>query len=191
METFDTELVARLRQGDREAFRIFVKDHQQQVFYLALSLTGNKQDAEDLCQEVFLRAFKALARFRGESKLSTWLHRITVNQFLDHKRRKHMQTVSLSGSENPGEDNMAEIRKLESASKTDEDAQRSELRHHIEQAMEQLTPRERSVFVLRHYQELPLREIGEMLEIAEGTVKALLYRAIRRMQKELAFYGGD
>lgn len=184
-------LIQQAQQHDKRAFRKLVERHQQNVYFLALDLSGNRQDAEDISQEVFLKAYRSLENFRGDAKLSSWLYRITVNCFMDTRRRKKLATVPLQ-SDTYEENN------LESVAISDADPpepiekiQSSALQKHIQNALRQLSPRERMVFVLRHYQELPLKEIGDMLEIAEGTVKTLLFRAIKRLQRELAFYQTD
>jgi RNA polymerase sigma-70 factor (ECF subfamily) len=184
-------LIQQAQQHDKRAFRKLVERHRQNVYFLALDLSGNRQDAEDISQEVFLKAYRSLENFRGEAKLSSWLYRITANCFMDTRRRKKLATVPLQ-SDTYEENN------LESVAISDADPpepiekiQSSALQKHIQNALRQLSPREQMVFVLRHYQDLPLKEIGEMLEIAEGTVKTLLFRAIKRLQKELAFYQTD
>jgi RNA polymerase sigma-70 factor (ECF subfamily) len=191
--TVDEErlLIQQAQQNDMQALRKLVERHRQNVYFLALDLCGNRQDAEDISQEVFLKAFRSLKKYRGEAKFGSWLYRITVNCAIDIKRRKKLHTLSIH-------EQTAEYEHPANISLRDENApdpleltQGSALQKHIRQALNRLSSRERMVFVLRHYQDLPLREIGDMLEIAEGTVKALLFRAIKRLQKELAFYQTD
>ena len=185
-------LIKQAQNGDRNAFRELVERHKRNVYFLALDLSGNRQDAEDISQEVFIKAYHSLIKFRGESKLSSWLYRITVNCFMDSRRKQQvLKTVSIHND--LGEETKPETHALldEHAPDPVELSQTSGLQKHIQIALNRLSPRERSVFVLRHYQELPLKEIGNMLDIAEGTVKALLFRAIKRLQKELAFYQAD
>ena len=186
----EKQMISAARQGQPAAFRELVERHKQHVYYLALDLTRNHHDAEDLSQEVFIRALRALPRFRGESRLSSWLYRITVNCFIDSKRRKQMMTVPIS--ESPEKEALPAAMQLAAeTAAADTRLHNSAIQEHIDQALRALSPRERSVFVLRHYHEMPLKDIGLTLDIAEGTVKALLFRAIRRLQKELAFYRPD
>lgn len=192
------DLIARIQSGDRNAFRELVERHKRDVYFLALDLLGNHHDAEDLSQEVFIRAYRAIGSFRGESRLRTWLYRITVNCAIDSRRRQRLATVPL---EDGGDDDRprAPAAALASADPLpDAVLEDGALQAGLRRALRRLTPRERSVFVLRHYNDLPLREIGAMLDIAEGTVKALLFRAVRRLQKELVGFrpgaqraGGD
>lgn len=186
----EKELIERAQRGEMGAFRELVERYQKTVYFLALDLCGCRQDAEDISQEVFLKAYRFLPNFRGEARLSSWLYRITVNCFMDTRRKTQLQTLSLH-NDAPGENHPPELSLPDPAADPSAPARSHELQQHIRRALGRLSPRERSVFVLRHYQELPLKEIGEMLEIAEGTVKALLFRAIKRLQKELAIYQAE
>lgn len=186
----ERELIERAQRGETAAFRELVERHHKTVYFLALDLCGHHHDAEDLSQEVFLKAYRYLPNFRGEARFSSWLYRITMNCFMDTRRRKRLQTLPFPGDA-PGENHPPELSLPDPAADPGASARSDELQRHIRRALDRLSPRERSVFVLRHYQELPLKEIAEMLEIAEGTVKALLFRAIKRLQKELAFYRAE
>lgn len=167
-------------------FRDVVEAHKKQVYYLALDLTGNHHDAEDLSQEVFIKAYQSMKDFRGDAKLSSWLHRITVNAFLDSKRKRSLRLLPFPESrERPAELPFRDERPDASPDRRLETAM---IQRHIDEALEKLTPRERAVFVLRHYNDLILRDVGQMLNISEGTVKTLLFRALRRLQKELRSY---
>jgi len=185
--TEERELISRAQRGERDAFQALVEQHKRNVFFLALDLSGNRQDAEDLSQDVFIRAFRYLKNFRGDAKFGSWLYRITVNCYLDSRRKKQMLIVSFN--EDLSEENYSADRSLKNshASSPENEIQASDLQLHIRRALAQLSPRERSVFVLRHYQEMPLKEIAAALDIAEGTVKSLLFRAIKRLQKALAW----
>jgi RNA polymerase sigma-70 factor, ECF subfamily len=171
-------LVESVQRGDKPAFQELVEKYKQKVYYMALDMTGNHHDAEDLSQEVFMKVFVSIKDFRGDSKLSSWLYRIAMNTCIDKTRRKRLKLVELdervvekpSASENPQSE-------MEARS----------TQHQIEQALQKLPPRQRCIFVMRHYNELMLKEIAEVLKISEGTVKAQLFRAVRRLQKDLGF----
>lgn len=187
----DFNLVRRACTGERGAFDEIVESNKKKVFYLAYDLTGSIQDAEDLSQEVFLKAYRGLARFKGEATLSSWLYRITLNSFLDRTRKlsfrkereqhqieevESMITPSLEGAPS-------------SIHHTPEDyAESEQIQSDIDTALEQLTPKERAVFVMRHYQSMPGKQVGTLLNISEGTVKSLLFRAIKKLQKILSIY---
>ena len=178
-------LIDRARNGDTAAFRQLVERSKGTTYHLAYDLTGNRHDAEDLAQEAYIRAYRGLAGFRGEAKWSSWLHRITLNTFLDQKRSDRHDTVEY-------DDEIEAPRAAANAAPgPQERAEAEAIRRHVEGALDRLSPAERSVFVLRHYHDRPLKEIGEALGIAEGTVKVHLFRAVRKMQKHLEFYRNE
>ncbi len=163
-------------------FREVVERHKRRVYYLALDLTGNHHDAEDLSQEVFIKVYRALGRFRGEAQLHTWLYRITVNTYLNTRRKKALLFMRLR-------DDLADAAFEQSdAPPSDRGAEKSMVQEHIERALGVLSPRERTAFVLRHYHDQSLRDVAAVMEVAEGTVKSLLFRAAQKLRKELAFY---
>lgn len=161
------------------AFRSLVEANQRAVYYLALDLTGQHHDAEDLSQEVFIKAYKALDAFRGEASAYSWLYRITVNTYLNRRRKKALRfrqlwdDFSLMGTRDsaPGQEVEADIR-----------------RQHVNAALRKLSPRERTAFVLRHYQDLSVKEVAGLMDVAEGTVKSLLFRAVQKLRDALSFY---
>jgi RNA polymerase sigma-70 factor (ECF subfamily) len=182
-------LIDRARNGDAAAFRQLVERSKITTYRLAYDLTGNRHDAEDLSQEAFIRAYRGLPGFRGDAKWSSWLHRITLNTFLDQKRAAKNTTV---GYDDELEAPETMTTKLHIAAPgPDKRAEAGVIREHIERALGCLSPAERSVFVMRHYHDKPLKEIGEALDIAEGTVKVHLFRAVRRMQKQLEFFKAE
>jgi RNA polymerase sigma-70 factor (ECF subfamily) len=184
-------LIERARKNDTSAFREIVERYKEKIYYLAYGLTGNRHDAEDLSQEVFIKAFRSLDRFRGEAKLSSWLYRITVNANINKQRKKALSAMNLvdNFNEKPGEHDPFSGKEF--SENPERSAESQMIQQHINLALNRLANKERQVFVLRHYQDLPLKEIARILNIAEGTVKSLLFRAIRRLRKELAFYRQD
>ncbi len=184
----EKQLIARVH-SDKRVFREVVEQHKQQVYYLALDLAGNHADAQDLSQEAFLKAYKAVDKFRGDSKLGSWLYRITVNCFIDMKRKRQILTTNLEDKHEA--EFIGSSKSKHELAKQERGLEGAMLQKNIEKALAQLTPRERSVFVLRHYQEFSLKEIAGVLSIAEGTVKSLLFRALQRLQKELEYYRPD
>jgi RNA polymerase sigma-70 factor (ECF subfamily) len=183
-------LVERAKGGDAQAFRDLVERSRQNVYRLAYNLTGNRLDAEDLSQDVFIKAYRSLPKFRGDAKWSTWLYRITVNTCMDHGRTKAGKKMESSFNQ---EETQAEyeVERSRDAVSPDRKAESAIIQEQIESAMNALTEQERSVFVLRHYHDFSLKQIAETLEIAEGTVKAYLFRAVRRLQEKLSFYRND
>lgn len=159
--------------------------YQERVYALALDLTGDTHDAEDLSQEVLLKACEALDSFRGEAKPFTWLYRIAVNTYLNMGRGRAAQATTSY----PAFDHTSQG--VGAPPRTGERAERRQMQAHIETALDALSPRERTAFVLKHEHELLIREIAAAMEVAPGTVKSLLYRATRKLRDELSFYRDD
>jgi len=168
-------LVENVQRGETGAFQELVEKYKHKVYYMALDMTGNHHDAEDLSQEVFIKVFTSIKDFRGDSKLSSWLYRIAMNTCIDKTRRKHLKLVELD-----------EAHEKPVGGETPEQALEARAtQERIQQALQALPPRQRSIFVMRHYNDLMLKEIAEALGISEGTVKAQLFRAVQKLQKEL------
>ena len=163
------------------SFREVVETHKRSIYYLALDLTGNHHDAEDLSQEVFIKAHRGLKSFRGDAQMYTWLRRIAVNTYLNTKRKKALSFMRFFGDEDEPE------RAPSDELAPDMSAESGVLRQHVERALDTLSPREKSAFVLRHNRDLSVREVATSMDVAEGTVKSLLFRATQKLQKELAY----
>ncbi len=179
-------LVAEPRQRRAPAtFHELVDEYKRPLFALAYDLTGNHHDAEDLSQEVFIKAFRGVADFRGEAQVYSWLYRIAVNTYLNKRRKKALRFRQLwdDFSQVPHDQN--------TEPEPDRHAEAGVMRRHVETALKKLSPRERSAFVLRHYQDLSLREVADAMDVAEGTVKSLLFRAAKKLRTALAFYRED
>ncbi len=185
MKTIDgKDIMKRARQGDRSAFQILVETFKTDLYQLAYRMLGNHHDAEDALQEIFISAYRSLANFRGDASVGSWLYRIAVNRCVDFQRRRKT-VLSIAGD---GVAEAGEIPEPEDAdpSGNPERAHRAgRVRQAVDASVTMLSPLERSVFVLRHYQELALREIAETLERSEGTVKSVLFRAIRKVRDYL------
>ncbi len=185
----ETELIRQAQAGSRAAFDALVRQYEQQVLRLALHLTGSEQDAEDIYQEAFLKAFRYIGNFRFECSFYTWIYRIVTNLCLDQlrrrKTRKEDQAVHVDHS---GEeiDLLSSVSDNRSFSNPDRELDRKVLGERIQAALEKLTPRERMVFELKHYQGLRLRTIGEMLNTTEETAKNTLFRATKKLRNQLA-----
>lgn len=181
-------LVERAQKGEIAAFRELVERHKKNVYYLALDLTGNHYDAEDLSQDVFIKAFQSIHTFRSEGKMSSWLYRITVNTNINQYRRKSFKARKLQESYDELSDSQNRYVDMNRVKNPEESAEAGIIQKHIDQALDRLTPKERSIFVLRHYNDLSLKEIAQIHKVKEGTIKSMLFRSIRKLQKELSFY---
>lgn len=185
----DSDLIRSAQRGDRAAFEALVRQYDHAVLRLALHLTGSEADAQDIYQEAFLKAYRHLGNFRFECSFYTWIYRIVTNLCLDHLRRRKTRkedsgtVVDSEGEEFSVIDQHADDR---SGANPERDLMRRELGTTIGTALEKLTPRERMVFELKHYQGLKLRTIGEMLNTTEETAKNTLFRATQKLRTQLA-----
>lgn len=167
----------------------FLDGNAELVFNLALRLTGNRSDAEDLAQDALIRAVRALKNFRGDSQVSTWAYRITVNTWKNRvrseKRRAFWKTVTLGffGKDDDGEDEFRDIKADEPA--LDHELEKSEKSAQVQKALLQLDEDDRAIVVLREIQEKSYEEIGAMLELPQGTVKSRLFRARAKLKEIL------
>ncbi len=189
MEEGDAAIVRRVRDGEVEAFRILVERHSRALYALAHRMTGNIHDAEDIVQESLMRAYRQLDRFESRAEFGTWIHRIGVNCALDHLRnRKSRDQVIQDGGEES--ENVVESLPANEPSPIQRLAD-SQIRHHVEGALDALSVTERSAFVMRHFQEMPLVEIGHALGINENAVKNTIFRAVQKVRRALEPVAGD
>ena len=185
----DDELIREAQRGERASFDSLVRRYDQSVLRLALHMLGNEQDAQDVYQEAFIKAYRHLGNFRFECSFYTWLYRIVTNLCLDQLRRRKSRredastVVDQSGDEM---DLMANITDDRSMANPGRELDRKVMGEKIAVALDTLTPRERAVFELKHYQGLKLRTIGEMLSTTEETAKNTLFRATRKLRANLA-----
>lgn len=187
--TPETELIREAQAGNRAAFDALVKQYEQQVLRLALHLTGSEQDAEDIYQEAFLKAYRYIGNFRFECSFYTWIYRIVTNLCLDQlRRRKTRREDQAIITDHSGDeiDVLASVSDDRSFSNPARELDRKLLGDRIQEALSKLTPRERMVFELKHYQGLRLRTIGEMLNTTEETAKNTLFRATKKLRSQLA-----
>lgn len=182
-------LVRQAQAGNRDAFDELVFLHRDQVYAAAWQLTRNTDDALDVTQEVFLRAFRALPSFKGQSKFSTWLHRIVLNTSVDYVRRERRHRKNVSETEfEPGEDGQPGRTPPPDAASPAEQRERvyaAELQRRVNLALADLSGRQREVFLLRYMQDLNLKEIAEAIRCSEGAVKRHLHRAQLRLRELL------
>jgi len=185
----DAELIREAQRGNRAAFEELVRLYDQAVLRLALRLTGSEQEARDIYQEAFLKAYRYLGGFRFECSFYTWIYRIVSNLCLDHLRRKEVRkedppvVLDQKGQQINLLEQVADER---SGASPERDLMRRELGARIAAALEKLTPRERLVFEMKHYQGLRLRTIGEALNTTEETAKNTLFRATQKLRAALA-----
>jgi len=184
-------LVAEAQAGNRAAFEELVRRYDRDVLRLALNLMKRPEDARDVYQEAFLKVYRNLHRFRFECSFYTWLYRIVTNVCLDHLRRRQARPEDQAPEIHPNrmEEGPRDFFDYQKEHRPTLDPERSlmgkEIQSRIARAMERLSPRERVVFEMKHYQGLKLRAIGDALGTTEETVKNSLFRATRKLRSEL------
>jgi RNA polymerase sigma-70 factor (ECF subfamily) len=178
----DVAAVAQARDGDGEAFRELVERHSRSVFRLAYRLTGNEHDAEDVVQETFFRAHRQLNRFEERASFGTWLYRIAANCAHDllRKRRRHEDR-----SESVDSDTNALPPLPAGGVAPDRQVMNLEVRRRVIEALASLSHTERTALVLRHYEGLSIGEIGQILGLGTSATKHSVFRAVRKLRKEL------
>jgi RNA polymerase sigma-70 factor (ECF subfamily) len=186
--TDESVLLAQSREGDTRAFAELVRRYEGKIFRLAQHITQNREDAEDVLQETFMKAYEHLDQFKGDSKFYTWIVRIAVNQALMKlRRRKTDKSVSLDEQIDTGEDTI--VREIAA---WDEDPEqqfsREELGSILDRAIQSLDPPYRSVFVLRDIDELSTEETAEALGLSVPAVKSRLLRARLQLREKLTRY---
>jgi len=178
----DSDLISRAAGGDTAAFQLLVEQHRSMVYRVAYQFAGNHFDAEDIAQEVFIKVYRSLDRFRQDAQLSSWLYRIVMNACIDHRRRHSPAGAAPFGEE-------AEHRMLNTPAETpgpEDRAYAGELGQVLEEEIGRLPKGQRIVFIMRHHQGLKLSEIAVSLGLAEGTVKRQLHAAVHRLRRALS-----
>ena len=178
-------LISAAAAGDRAAFHAIVERHRPMVYRVAYQFAGNHHDADDIAQEVFIKVYQSLARFRRDAQFTSWLYRIAMNACIDHRRR---QTPHLAHREL--EDPELALESAAAGEPGPEDcAAGAELGVALQAAVDQLPPRQRLIFVMRHHEGLKLHEIASALGLQDGTVKRQLHTAVHRLRRVLATHG--
>jgi len=180
----DEQLVALAQDGDRRAFEQLIERHRQKAYHIAFSFARHREEAKDLSQEAFLKVFANLKKFDGRSSFYTWFYRIVVNVCLDYKRRSK-RTLA-------GEFDETDESRLEPSHQParplplDQQVLAGQISLKVDAALQTLPAKQRAAFILKNHQGLSIKEIAEMMETAEGTVKAHLHRAVTALRQSLA-----
>jgi RNA polymerase sigma-70 factor (ECF subfamily) len=180
----DEELVELARAGDVTAFEALAQRHQQKAYHIAFGFARDREEAKDLSQDAFLKAFMNLKNFDGRSGFYTWFYRILVNVCLDHKRRRSRHAdeefnEAVANQVDPSHHSAATVA-------PDKQAMASQLSRKVGAALEDLPAKQRTAFILKNHQGLSIREIAEVMETAEGTVKVHIHRAVKALRENLA-----
>ena len=182
----DHILVEQSQAGYSEAFGLLVKKYQRKIYEISYHFTHNVDEASDLSQEIFLKAYRSLPNFESSSTFYTWLYRIAHNAGIDHIRCKNNRPEYLFSNDFPTDE--SSIHPRVTNAQIVNKAEANEIQDQIKQAVTELSPRQQQVFILRYYQNLPLREIGEMMGLQIGTIKSHLFNALRNLRQLLADY---
>jgi len=183
MELTDAAFVTRARSGDTDAYRVLVERHGRALFRLAFRMTGNEQDAEDVVQESFLRAYRQLGKFDERASFGTWLYRIATNCSLDLVRSRKRRSENLAPADPEMED---PVLALPSGDPTPErHALSGEIRERVAEAMNELSATERIAFVLRHFEGMCIEDVSRVLECQPGAAKHSVFRAVQKLRRAL------
>jgi RNA polymerase sigma-70 factor (ECF subfamily) len=185
MELTDAAAVSRARTGDTDAFRVLVERHSRSLFRLAFRMTGNQQDAEDVVQDSFMRAYKQLGKFDERASFGTWLYRIAANASLDlvRSRKRRQEHMAPQDADTEFDDT---VTALPSSDPTPERmALSGEVRQRVEAAMQELSPTERTAFVLRHFEGMCIEDVSRVLECQPGAAKHSVFRAVQKLRRAL------
>ena len=185
-EVEDRELVVLAQQGDREAFDQLVKRYQKQVYRAAYALVGNIEDAMDVTQEAFLRAYRAIDRFKPEMPLFPWLYRIARNQGLSSLKRRRRRGFSLSLDHTEEDERPVEV--ADTCQDPRKESVENELETHLAEALDTLKPEDREILLLRVVQQYSYQHIADLLDIPIGTVMSRLYYARSRLKTKMEKY---
>jgi len=180
------DLIRKAQEGDHLSFQRLVQEHDRQVLGLAFRMLGNSQDAEDVYQEVFMKVYKKIHTFRFQSTFKTWLYRIVVNTVINYRKSRNKYLNVTWIPENVGEDiswTPADENPL-----PDELAINQEIQKKIQEAVDTLTLIQRTIFVLRFYQDFKIKDIAEIVSCSEGTVKNTLFRSTQKVRRSLIKY---
>ena len=188
MQLTDTDLIIQAQKGDQNAFEELVYRYDRNVLSITLKFALNEDDAKDLYQEVFIRVYRGLKNFRFQSEFSTWLFRITTNVCLTYKSRSkdHLRVSINQKYEDDENEFTAKEELIYEGSSPEEISSGADLGEIVNTAVESLSPKQKMTFILKHYEGYKIREIAEMLNCKEGTVKKYLFDAIKELRKKLS-----
>lgn len=173
----DSKLIQEILTGNNNAFKELIEKYQERVFRTALGFVHNKEDAEDIAQEVFINVFQSLSKFKGDAEFSTWLYRITVNNSLNfvNRNKKNWFLQSIDEIFNKSDDDNTPLENLEIKERDER----------IKKAIDSLPESQRTAFILSKYEELSQKEIAQIMNRTEGAIEQLLQRAKNNLQKKL------
>jgi RNA polymerase sigma-70 factor (ECF subfamily) len=187
-EDSDLRLVERVKAGDQAAYSSLVHKYKGRIYSVIYNMTSNREDANDLAQETFIKAFRSLDRFRGRSQFFTWLYRIAVNATLSHLKKNRLRHFFNYEDLQEETANGEWLEAMTSASRSDRPVFLRELQEKLNEALQQLSPKHRAVVVLFEVEGMSHEEIAEILKVSTGTVRSRLHYAKQQLQALLQSY---
>lgn len=181
----ETELIQQAQSGDREAFCLLARSYERRIYRLALHYCQNRHDAEDLSQDVWLKAYRAMGGFRGESSFYTWLRQITINTFLNHKRGITMFAADKQAIRLGELVSLEDLGLAEPSRSGEEELHQQMLVGKVMESLGELTPQQRLIFLLKHYEGMTYDEISRACAVSAGTIKKALFRAVQKLRGHL------
>jgi RNA polymerase sigma-70 factor (ECF subfamily) len=188
MEVTDAAVVAQVLTGDQDAFRVLVERHGRNLYHVAYRMTGNQQDSEEIVQETFLRAYKALERFEMRANFGTWIYRIAVNRTIDFLNTKKTQMQNKDAYQivdEPDPEKSHEVQVETAQPGPDRILISTEMKAKMAQAMGLLTPVERVAFTMRHMEGRSIDEISQTLKVKTSAAKNTIFRAVQKLRQQL------
>ena len=177
----DLEVVALCQRGEGKFFEILVQRYMEKAFRIAFDFTRDKEEAKDLSQEAFLRAFSRIKQFDGRSSFYTWFYRLVVNLCLDHTRRKGK--VIWERLESDRDDGLERKELTDNTSSPDQEAIAGETKRRVDETLEAMPNKQRTAFLLRNREGLPISDIAKVMKTTEGTVRVYLHRAVAALRQ--------
>ena len=187
MDNNEKELIALCKNGDKQAFKVLVDRYQKKAFMIAFGVVGNYDDAMDVCQDAFIKAFKAISSFEADSSFFTWFYKIVVNQSIDFQR-KEKRHIAGEYIEETIEDDVPDYHIDNYKYNPATEFEKKELQSLLENGLEKLSPEHRAVIVFREVEGLSYKEISDIMETSEGTVMSRLFYARKKLQEFLTPY---
>lgn len=183
----DTVLVGRAQKGDVHAYEELVRRHHKRIYALVYNMTSNKEDTEDLVQDVFIKGFSALPHFKGQSSFYTWIYRIAINRVINFvKKRKRRATLSLNDIDSGVEREVDMLLSSQQSSAPRRETNLNELQERLNASLQKLSEKHRTVVVMHDIQGIPHDTIAETLGVSAGTVRSRLFYARQLLQNELS-----
>lgn len=190
MVSSDDELIRRFKKGDKESFRELVEKYQSRIYSIVVAMIGDKNDAEDICQDIFIKVYRFLHQFKGKSKFYTWLYRLTINTCINaqNDRKRKPETISLSRPIKEEGDTVLTRISEDNVKSSMDVLKNKELGLKIKSAIDSLSDGFKEVFILREIEDLSYKELAKILHCSEGTVKSRLFRAREKLKEKLLPY---